>query len=119
MYGFVFTVTNITGVNIGQINTASYASFTSLINMVVTFAGGTPPPNVHWNLYQERSNNHMYRPVYAVSQALPAQIYRVTSNNILLLMDFSTSTLSNIDFYNYPLYVKRFHSYHVTPGSCS
>ncbi len=103
-WGFAFTVTNSTGVFIGKINIGSYASFNSpLSNLVLNFTGGVPSPFVNWKLYQERSDNHMFRPIYGVSEAQTAVIYRVTSNSFVFLMDFSTSTLSNLNFYLYPL----------------
>lgn len=67
-WGFAFTLTNSTGVTVGQINTGSYASFNSPLALLkLTFSGGVPSADVNWKIYQERTDNHMYRPIYAVS----------------------------------------------------
>jgi len=52
LYGFAFTLKNSTsnGVRIGQINTASYASFTQILVPAVT-VGPTTSNLVRWNLY--------------------------------------------------------------------
>jgi hypothetical protein len=50
LYGFAFTLTNTTGVNVGQINTASYASFLQVLVPAAT-VGPTTSNVVRWNLY--------------------------------------------------------------------
>ena len=122
LFGFAFTLTNSTtpGVRIGQINTASYASFILPILVPEVTVGPTTSNLVRWNLYQQRADNHMHRPIYAVSSTagLTSQIYRLTTT-FTLLVDTSTSTLSNLNYFAYPLQVQRYHAMHVSPGSCA
>ena len=105
LVGFVYTVSNRTGIQIGKVNLQTYSSM----------AGSASPAFTDkWKLYQTKVDNHQHRPIFAVPQSSVSQIYRVTTRLELVINDASMST----DFYNFNLQVARYRALIVNPGTC-
>ena len=105
LVGYAYTVSNQTGISLAQVNAPSYTTITGTINPTTT---GT------WKLYQERVDNHIHRPIYAVQLSQISVIYRVTTTITQVVND---ATLTS-DFYNFNLMFSRYHAYVINPGTC-
>ena len=90
LMGFVYTVSNATGIYIGKVNIQTYSSMAG---------SATPTTSDKWKIYQTKVDNHQHRPIFAVPLSAVSKLYRVTTRLELLIDDTSLST----DLYNFNL----------------
>ena len=106
LMGFVYTVSNSSGIYIAKVNIQTYSS-------IIGWA--SPTYTDTWKIYQTKVDNHQHRPIFAVPLSSVSQIYRVTTRLELQIDDTSLST----DFYHFNLQVARYRALIVNPGTCS
>jgi cysteine-rich repeat protein len=90
LVGFVYTLSNVTGIQIGKVDIQTYSSI---------IGSASPTSTDKWKIYQSNADNQLHGPVFAVPFTNVSKIYRVTTRMELLIDDTSLSA----DFYNFNL----------------
>lgn len=67
-------------------------------------------------VFQGRAGVDLYRPVYAVKQSAKGDLYMITQEDMIQLS--LTDTNSELNFFDYPVDVGRFHLVNTQPGEC-